>query len=428
MPVSSMNTPNASLRQCLRGNTRRLCAALALALLAPAIAAAKPCEPPTWPLWQTYATRFVQADGRVLESSLENNHSTSEGQSYAMLFALIGNDQPRFDTLWRWTSANLAGGAIATHLPGWLWGQGTDGQWRLQDANSAADADLWIAYSLLEAARLWHRPDYHQDALQLMAAIEAQLIVRLPGLGPMVLPGPQGFVQPDSLWRLNPSYLPLPLLRRLAKEAPAGPWQAIADNTATMIDQSSPKGFVPDWVGYQGTSYQGASYQAAPYERASAQSGVFVSDPIKGDTGSYDAIRVYLWLGMSEATGPLAASLLKRLDGMARSTAATGVPPESVQALHGSVQGQSPFGFRAALIPYLQAKGQPELANQQRRLVEHALQEALTRPDASPGPPRYYDFMLSLFALGWADNHYRFREDGTLKLSWETACTRTTAR
>lgn len=418
MPVSSMNRRATSFGLSLRGNARRVSAVLALALLAPAIAAGKPCEPPTWLLWQTYATRFVQADGRVLESSLENNHSTSEGQSYAMFFALIGNDQSRFDTLWRWTFANLAGAAIATHLPGWLWGQGTDGQWRLQDANSAADADLWIAYALLEAARLWHRPDYHRDALQLMATIEAQLIVKLPGLGPMVLPGPQGFILPDSLWRLNPSYLPLPLLRRLAKEAPDGPWQAIADNTATMIDQASPKGFVPDWVGYQGTSYKGAS----------AQSGVFVSDPIKGETGSYDAIRVYLWLGMSEATEPLAASLLKRLDGMARSTAATGVPPESVQAVHGSVQGQSPFGFRAALIPYLQAKGQPELADQQRRLVERALQEALARPDATPGPPRYYDFMLSLFALGWADNHYRFREDGTLKLSWETPCTRTTAR
>jgi endoglucanase len=408
-----MSSRGVSLRQCLRGNARRLSAVLALALLAPAIAAGEPCEPPAWPLWQTYATRFVQADGRVLESSMENNRSTSEGQSYGMLFALIGNDQPRFDTLWRWTSANLAGSAITTRLPGWLWGQGTDGQWRLQDANSAADADLWFAYALLEAARLWHRPDYHQDALHLMATIEAQLVVRLPGLGPMVLPGPEGFVQPNALWRLNPSYLPLPLLRRLAKEAPSGPWQAIANNTATMIAQSSPHGFVADWVGYQGTS---------------AQSGVFVSDPINGQTGSYDAIRVYLWLGMSEATEPLAAPLLKRLDGMARSTGATGVPPETVQVLNGSVQGQSPFGFWAALIPYFQAKGQPWLADQQRRRVEHALGEALTRPDANAGPPRYYNIMLSLFALGWADKHYRFREDGTLKLSWETACTRTTAR
>lgn len=407
-----MSSREASLRQCLDRNARSLSAVLALALLAPAIAAGKSCEAPAWPLWQSYATRFVQADGRVLESSLEHNHSTSEGQSYGMLFALIGNDQPRFDKLWRWTCANLASSAIATRLPGWLWGQGADGQWRLQDANSAADADLWFAYALLEAARLWHRPDYHQDALQLMATIEAQLVVRLPGLGPMVLPGPFGFVQPDALWRLNPSYLPLPLLRRLANEAPAGPWQAIADNTSTMIEQTSPRGFIADWVGYQGTS---------------AQSGEFVADPLKGETGSYDAIRVYLWLGMTDTAEPLAAPLLKRLDGMARSTGATGVPPETVEVLRGSVQGQSPFGFSAALIPYLQAKGWPGLAAQQRLRVDQALGEALSGPDANTGPPRYYNFMLSLFALGWADKHYRFREDGTLKLSWETPCTRTTA-
>jgi len=392
---------------------RRLSGVFALALLVPAIADATPCEQPAWPLWQTYAARFVQADGRVLESSLEANHSTSEGQAYGMLFALIGDDQPRFEKLWRWTAANLAGSDTTTRLPGWLWGQGTDGQWRLQDANSAADADLWIAYALLEAARLWHRPDYQQNARHLMASIEAQLVVNLPGLGPMVLPGPQGFVQPGALWRLNPSYLPPPLLRRLAKEAPSGPWQAISNNTATMIVRSSHHGFIADWVGFQGTS---------------AHSGSFVVDPVKADTGSYDAIRVYLWLGMTDTADPKAAPLLHRLDGMARSTVATGSPPETVQVVAGNPQGTSPFGFWAALIPYLEATGRHRLAEEQRRRVEPALQDALARPDADAGAPRYYNFMLSLFALGWADKHYRFREDGTLKLSWETACTRTTER
>ena len=404
-----MDCRDRSLRQYLRG----LSVLLALALVTPAMAARPPCGEPAWPLWHAYASRFVQADGRVLESSLENNHSTSEGQSYGMLFALIGNDPQRFDKVWRWTAANLAGSAIGTRLPGWLWGQGADGQWRLQDSHSASDADLWFAYALLEAARLWHRPDYRQDALRLMATIEAQLVVDLPGLGPMLLPGPEGFIQPGPLWRLNPSSLPLPVLRRLAKEVPSGPWPAIAHNTATMISQSSPHGFVADWVGYQGTS---------------AQTGGFVSDPIKGETGSYDAIRVYLWLGMSDVREPLAAPLLKQLDGMARLTAATGRPPETVQVLQGSVQGQSPFGFSAALIPYFHAKGQSDVALVLRQRAEQDLREALARPDASAGPPRYYNFMLSLFAFGWADKHYRFREDGTLKLSWETACTRITAR
>ena len=79
-------------------------------------------------------------------------------------------------------------------------------------------------------------------------------MVDLPGLGKMLLPGPEGFVQPNNLWTLNPSYLPLPLLRRLAKEQPAGPWKEIADNTVKLIRSSSPQGYVADWVGYRGTA------------------------------------------------------------------------------------------------------------------------------------------------------------------------------
>jgi len=128
---------------------------LASLSLSPAMADNAACKSADWPLWQTYAARFVQNDGRMLESSAELNHSTSEGQSYGMLFAVIGNDPERFDALWKWTSANMAGADVDNRLPGWLWGQGKDGKWQLQDANSASDSDLWITYSLLEAARLW---------------------------------------------------------------------------------------------------------------------------------------------------------------------------------------------------------------------------------------------------------------------------------
>ncbi|AQL36058.1 endo-1,4-D-glucanase [Pseudomonas syringae pv. actinidiae ICMP 19103] len=321
---------------------------LASATLTPVLAAST-CDSPAWPFWQDYATRYVQADGRMLESSLKANHSTSEGQSYGMLFALVANDRERFDRLWTWTAENMTGADPRTRLPGWLWGQGEDGSWKLQDANSASDADLWIIYALLEAARIWQHPAYRNDALALLNTVEARLVVNLPGLGKMLLPGPEGFVQPDHLWRLNASYLPVPLLRRLAREEPAGPWKEIADNTAKLIDASSPKGFIADWVGYRGTS---------------PKTGLFVVDPVTGELGSYDAIRVYLWAGMTPASDPLAARLLARLDGMAVSTASSGTPPEKVQVMSGVSQGQAPFGYSAALLPYFQAKG-PECVKTQ---------------------------------------------------------------
>lgn len=347
----------------------------------------------------------------MLFSSLKPNHSTSEGQAYGMFFALVANDPSRFDYLWKWTVANMQGGDRA-RLPGWLWGQGDDGQWQLQDANSASDADLWIAYALLEAARVWQRPAYRDDALQLLKTIESTLVVDLPGFGKTVLPGPQGFVQPDAVWRLNPSYLPVPLLRRLEKEAPAGPWKEIAGNAVKLIRSTSPQGYAADWVAYRGTS---------------PQSGRFIADPIYGDAGSYDAIRVYLWAGMTPKGDAAAAPLLAALGGMAVSVAATDAPPEKVRTGSGATSGKAPFGFSAALVPYFIARGQTQLAEQlQHRAaaemaaahVEHARHAELL----------YYNVMLSLFSSGWAEKRYRFRRDGTLKLSWESSCVRANPR
>lgn len=411
--VVSMNVSRALSGGWLRRAACTMLAGVAALACMPSFAAGPACAAQPWPLWESWATRYVQDDGRMLSSSMEANHSTSEGQSYGMLFALIGNDQARFDHLWTWTRANMLGSDLSTRLPGWLWGQGKDGRWQLQDANSASDADLWIVYALLEAARLWERPQYRADALQLLGTIESRLVVTLPGLGKMLLPGPEGFVQPDHLWRLNPSYLPRPLLQRLAKEQPKGPWKEIADNTVKLIRGSSPRGYVADWVGYRGTS---------------AQSGLFVIDPIKGGLGSYDAIRVYLWAGMTPKADPGFSQLLGALDGMTQSTASTGVPPEKAQVASGAVDGEGPFGYSAALVPYFIAKGQPWLAEQQQRRAQASLDAAFAKGSGQDADPLYYNVMLSLFGLGWAEKRYQFRDDGTLKLSWETSCARAALR
>lgn len=70
-----------------------------------------------WPLWDSFNERFAQEDGRIVDFNVAQMHSTSEGQSYAMFFALVGNQPERFERLWRWTVANLAGGNIAARLP-----------------------------------------------------------------------------------------------------------------------------------------------------------------------------------------------------------------------------------------------------------------------------------------------------------------------
>ena len=79
-----------------------------------------------------------------------------------MFFALVANDRARFDKLLGWTQDNLAGGDLTQRLPAWSWGKSPDGSWKILDPNPASDADLWMAYALLEAGRLWHEPRYEK--------------------------------------------------------------------------------------------------------------------------------------------------------------------------------------------------------------------------------------------------------------------------
>ena len=115
------------------------------------------CKQGPWTLWNSYAAHFIDAQGRVIDPQ-GGGRTTSEGQSYAMFFALVNNDQARFERLLKWTQTNLAQGDLATHLPAWLWGKTKEGEWKILDPNPASDADVWIAYSLVEAGRLWNKP------------------------------------------------------------------------------------------------------------------------------------------------------------------------------------------------------------------------------------------------------------------------------
>ncbi|MFV3383262.1 cellulose synthase complex periplasmic endoglucanase BcsZ [Pseudomonas sp. NY15354] len=387
---------------------RRLAAALALCV-APgfALAQAQACDTNAWPLWQTFREHFVQPDGRVLDASTPQQHSSSEGQSYGMFFALVGNDRATFDKLWLWAKNNLAGGNIRENLPGWWWGLDEKGTWRLLDRNSASDADLWFAYALLEAARLWKDERYTAEARTLLANVAKQEVADLPGLGKMLLPGFISFAKPDHFWQLNPSYLPVPVLRRLDGADPKGPWKEIARNTATLFKGVSQRGFVADWVGYRGTS---------------PNSGMFVVDPAKGDLGSYDAIRVYLWAGVTPAKDPLAKPVLDSLLGMSRAVATHGTPPEKIVMQTGELTGTGPFGFSAALLPYFKALKQPWLLDQQRARVDQMMAASLTAEAVQARQPPYYDFVLSLFALGYIDARYQFLDDGKLQPFWESSC------
>ncbi|MGO8758430.1 MAG: cellulose synthase complex periplasmic endoglucanase BcsZ [Terracidiphilus sp.] len=366
------------------------------------------CRQGGWQLWHSFVERFIDPKtGRVFDPQ-GDRHTTSEGQAYALFFALAANDRPTFNRILDFTQTNLAGGDLATHLPAWLWGKDKDGQWKILDPNSASDADTWIAYSLIEAGRLWNAPadaDIGRAMLELIAKNE---VANLPGFGPMLMPGPSGF-QHGNNWTLNPSYLPPFLFERFAEVDPSGPWRQIARNIPPLLEQSSSHGYAMDWIEYvPGDGFYPAVSPAA------ATSSNPNSD---GAIGSYDAIRVYLWAGMTGRDDPMRGPILNAIPAMGVVLAGRDAPPEKVSDQGIPAPQDGPVGFSAALLPYLRAF--PGLSRASARQMIRLDQQEDLASGLYGKDKAYYDQCLVLFATGFLEARFRFGSGGELTVEWK---------
>lgn len=349
------------------------------------------CE--IWPEWNNFKQNFVSTDGRIVDRSITQHITTSEGQSYALFFALIANDRPSFDLILRWTADNLAGGDLASRLPAWQWGQREDGSWGVIDSNAASDSDLWIAYALNEAGQLWQDPGYTALAEQLAARILREETADIPGLGRTLLPGPMGFHPDKNTWRLNPSYSPLQIFRRFSTVFDEPEWTKLAQTSIKVITQSAPRGYVPEWVDYR----TGKDFRVD-------------LDPAVAGVG-FNAIRVYLWAGMLNERDPAYALLLNRLAPLGRQVAKNGAWTLEIHSADGVSRITATPGFSSALLPFLKSSRLTDALHQQhRRVIDHA---PLEKTD------NYYDQVLTLFGMGWYDGLYKFDRTGRLIPRWK---------
>src|SRR5260221_339518 len=99
--------------------------------------------------WVKYKQKFINKDGRVIDynpqvaldsANTDQDITTSEGQSYALLRAVWVDDKSTFDQVWKWTRETLK--RPKDELFGWRWGSVGDGHYDfLKDGgvNSAAD-------------------------------------------------------------------------------------------------------------------------------------------------------------------------------------------------------------------------------------------------------------------------------------------------
>jgi endoglucanase len=344
----------------------------------------------TWPDWDRFAGRFIEPDGRVVDRTFDSK-TTSEGQSYALFFALVADRRDQFDTVLAWTSDNLAKGRLGPRLPAWWWGKTDDGDWRVKDSHSAADADLWIAYALLEAARLWAEPRYAEIGKQMLESIQRDEVELIGDGNAILLPGPVGFALDDERFQIAPSYMPGFLFRYLADVDPNGPWRRVWETYGRMQPRLFARGVAPDL----------ATVDAA---------GRVLPDATA--VGSYDAIRVYLWAGMSGD-----ATAVRLLEPFATLVRRYGAPPERVDPSTGVADHRVsfPIGFSGAVLPFLHALGDDAtLATQRNRLAIARATQTILKQSTN-----YYDQALILFGTGWIDGRYRFDEGGRVVPSWQ---------
>jgi endoglucanase len=293
---------------------------------------------------------------------------------------------------------------LKTHLPSWLWGKDASGAWKTLDVNPASDADVWMAYTFVEAGRLWNAPAYSDIGRAMMTQIAAKEVADLPGFGPMLLPGPVGFKN-EHAWTLNPSYVPLFLFERLATVDKNGPWQGIAVGIPRLLEQSSRHGFAMDWVDF------------VPGDGFYPAAGLDTGNGKRAPGGSYDAIRVYMWAGMTNGRGTARAEILNALPGMNAYLATHDAPPEKVSDQGIPIAEDGPVGFSAAVLPYLRAEPDQSKSSARETVRMSKLRDAasgLYGKDLS-----YYDQNLALFSTGFIDGRFSFGAGGELHVGWK---------
>jgi len=237
--------------------------------------------------WTVFKDSFLAPDGRLVDP--ENEHVThSEGQSWGMLLAVMNNDEVTFNRIKSWTNTHLA--IRGDRLLAWrfrtLPTRGVD------DINAATDADLCHAWALLLASRRWPDRGFQAEARQVAFDV-LRLCVRQTYDRTLLLPGPQGFLNPDHVV-INPSYYVFPALDALREAFPHPAWAAVIGHGELLLEQArfGRWNLPPDWLALR-----------SPGLRPEPQRG-------RGDRFGYDALRIPLYLAWSGRwhSGPVAAA------------------------------------------------------------------------------------------------------------------------
>jgi endoglucanase len=259
---------------------RRVVVWVALAVLIAGCGSAAPngsvprsASPQTTSAADRFLSRYVTSDGRVIRRD-QGGDIVSEGQAYGMLIAEIADRPALVETIWRWTEHHLgrSDGLLAFHATG---------TGRVEDNQSATDADTLAAYALLR----YHGPGadrMNQAGRDLANAVLDGESVRLAG-APVLVAGPWAKSSMPPV--VDPSYWMPPVFAAIARYTGDDRWSAAAGEAFRLLSTLTDHGrtLPPDWA----TLSDGRLVATgAPDGSAPVQYGL-------------DAVRVPLWYSAS---------------------------------------------------------------------------------------------------------------------------------
>ncbi|MCT4715715.1 glycosyl hydrolase family 8 [Enterobacteriaceae bacterium H18W14] len=231
--------------------------------------------------WESYKTRFLMADGRIIDTG-NNSISHTEGQGFAMMMAVRNNDHASFDKIWRWTQQNLKNPDNGL----FYWRYNPVAAQPVADKNNATDGDTFIAWALLKAGDLWHDDSYLKASDAITRALVEHNVINFGGYRVM-LPGAKGF-NLNSYVNLNPSYFVFPAWQDFANRSHLTVWRDLINDGQKLLGKmrfGNPQ-LPADWVSLY------ADGHVVPAKEWPARF-------------SYDAIRVPLYVKWFTPASPL---------------------------------------------------------------------------------------------------------------------------
>ena len=310
--------------------------------------------PRQWALWTEFQ-KIACRNGRVLLHDGTRFVTTSRAQGYGLFFALVADDRDLFDLLWSWTRTHLCMDPKGFRLAARLWGEvplekterpsaaskrrkaadsvripeATERIEDVLDSGNDTHADLWIAYSLLEAARLWNEPSYRTDALDLLALLKHQCVRTFGTLGSVLLSSAHGGLSDDGSVVLEPGSYPLQILTRFSLEDSF--WETVKQGCLRVILRSSPGGIVPDFARFSAQGFRLSRFN---------------------HKGNRKAIFAYLWAGMLSSALPERERLIKHFQIVDQFIFARKVPLGTTDAQKLSVVAANHDAYGSAFLAW----------------------------------------------------------------------------